>query len=157
MIIKAKEVFDQIINTLCVTILTILTLVTFYQVIGRNILGNSPVWAEEMGRYLFIWVSFIGAAIGFRKGAHLGVDFLVNLLPQKLHNVVEKIIQILLIFILGLIVVKGLEFSFSVRDQLSPSMRITMMIPYFSVPFGSALMMIEVIWNLFFNKQRRVS
>lgn len=153
MMLKIKRIYDQFINGICVTMLVLMTVVIFYQVFGRYVLGSSPSWTEEVGRYLFIWVSFLGAVIAFRKNAHLGVDFFVGYFPPALRKIADLIVTILLLIILGIIVYYGWEMSGRVEHQVSPSLRLSMTYAYLSVPVGAFLMMIEILWNQFYVKK----
>ena len=58
-----------------------MTLVIFAQVIFRYILKSPLAWSEELARYLFVWVSFIGSVVAARRNQHIGVEMLVNKLP----------------------------------------------------------------------------
>src|SRR2546423_7056362 len=56
-----------------------------FMVLGNVILRygfNSGITvSEELSRFLFVWLTFLGAVVGMREGAHLGVDTLVRKLP----------------------------------------------------------------------------
>mgnify|MGYP000938706635 CR=1 FL=1 len=69
-----------------IVLFTILPILCFLQVITRYILEVPVPWSEEAMRILFIWATFIGASLGVKRGAHLGVEVLVNLLPVKAKN-----------------------------------------------------------------------
>lgn len=50
--------------------------ITLMQVVLRYVF-NAPVrWSEELARYVFVWITFIGLYLAWRKGAHLGLDLL---------------------------------------------------------------------------------
>src|SRR5438128_300629 len=59
----------------------LLTAVTFAQVATRYVLGDPLIWSEEAARYLFVWVSMIGAALAIREGGHFGLDLLIRRAP----------------------------------------------------------------------------
>jgi C4-dicarboxylate transporter DctQ subunit len=63
--------------------------VAFVQVCSRYLLGISFDWFEEGGRYLGVFVTFLGASIGVRRGFHFSMDILVNALPEKLAEAVR--------------------------------------------------------------------
>lgn len=45
---------------LCVFLMSFMTLVTFIQVVMRKVFNNSLSWSEELARYVFIWLIYIG-------------------------------------------------------------------------------------------------
>ena len=61
-----------------VLLVALLTAVTFAQVITRYVLSDPLIWSEEAARYLFVWVSMIGAALAIREGGHFGLDLLIS-------------------------------------------------------------------------------
>ena len=73
-------------------------------VISRYLFNRPFFWTDEVARILLVWSIFIGAAMGFRKGsgtAHIGIDYLVSLLPQNLKKSAERfgwLMNTLLIF-----------------------------------------------------------
>ena len=77
-------------------IITGLTLSICVVLVNANVIMryffNSPIhWAEEVVTSLFVWTVFIGSAYAYRKHSHLGVDILVNILPDKIRKVVKSI------------------------------------------------------------------
>lgn len=44
------------------------------QVVFRYFLGDPLVWSDELGRYLFVWASFLGWIIAARRRSHLSID-----------------------------------------------------------------------------------
>lgn len=63
-----------------VCIATMLVMV-FGNVILRIFFNTGIDLSEEIPRFAFVWMTFIGAIVGMRKHAHLGVDVLTQLLP----------------------------------------------------------------------------
>ena len=51
---------------------------TFLQVIFRYFFNHPLFWSEELSRYCFVWIVFVGAAIAVKHGAHIGVDYFVK-------------------------------------------------------------------------------
>ncbi|PMR75171.1 TRAP transporter small permease [Billgrantia endophytica] len=68
-------------------ILIALVLSVSTNVVGRSLFNRSLPWADEVGRMLFIWMIFIGAAAAFARYEHIAVDFLVRRLkPRAAHG-----------------------------------------------------------------------
>jgi len=61
-----------------IALFTALVLVVLWGVISRYWPGVRPSdWTEELGVYLLVWVSLLGAALTFRERGHLGIDYFV--------------------------------------------------------------------------------
>lgn len=48
----------------------------------RYVFDSGIAISDEMSRYSFVWLTFIGAVVVYREHAHLGVDTLVRVLPK---------------------------------------------------------------------------
>jgi C4-dicarboxylate transporter, DctQ subunit len=86
-------------------LLTVMTLVTFAQVIARYIFNYSFVWALELVTYLFAWLIFLGMAYGVRVGAHIGVDAAVKALGSRAARILGAVAAALCVVysIIGLV------------------------------------------------------
>lgn len=49
---------------------------TFFQVLLRYFFNSPVAWIEEISRYFFVWIVFLGSALAFRSGGHIKVDIL---------------------------------------------------------------------------------
>lgn len=58
-----------------------MVVMVFGNVVMRYAFNSGILISEEMSRYAFIWLTYIGAMIAMREGGHLGVDTLVKHLP----------------------------------------------------------------------------
>ncbi len=72
-----------------------LVLDVMWQNITRFIIGDPSKWTEELARMLLIWVSLMGAALAFERKGHLGVDYFVGKLNEKLKKVAELVAYLL--------------------------------------------------------------
>jgi TRAP-type C4-dicarboxylate transport system permease small subunit len=80
--------FDRIVNgyfklleAVLVLCLGAMVLMVLGNVILRYGFNSGITVSEELSRFLFVWLTFLGAVVGLREGAHLGVDTLVRKLP----------------------------------------------------------------------------
>lgn len=63
--------------------LAVMVVLVFGNVVLRYGFNSGITISEEVSRYLFIWLTFIGAVVALHEHAHLGVDSLLNVLPRK--------------------------------------------------------------------------
>jgi len=65
------------------TFTVLMCLATLANVVARYVF-NAPIpWAEELARYAFIWLVFIGAALCSKHRRHVGIDVVVMALPER--------------------------------------------------------------------------
>lgn len=68
----------EIVMVLCLLVMLVMV---FGNVVLRLFLNTGIDLSEEMPRFAFVWMTFLGAIVGMRRRAHLGVDMLVKALP----------------------------------------------------------------------------
>lgn len=107
---------------LVAVMIAVMAIVNFLQVVFRYVIEGSLPWSEELLRFLFVWTTFLGAGIGVRKGAHLGLTIIVNNLPPKLKKFVVFINYLICIVFSAIIGMLGLSIvsmqaEFNVRSS----------------------------------------
>jgi TRAP-type transport system small permease protein len=73
--------FFKVLELLVVLCLFAMVVMVFGNVVMRYVFNSGILISEEMSRYAFIWLTYLGAMIAMREGGHLGVDTLVKKLP----------------------------------------------------------------------------
>lgn len=63
--------------------LAAMCVMVFGNVVLRHVFDSGINTSEELSRFLFIWLTFLGAIVVAREGGHLGVDMLVERLPRR--------------------------------------------------------------------------
>jgi C4-dicarboxylate transporter DctQ subunit len=104
--------------------------------------GFNFTWAQEACIYLFVWMAKFGAAYGVRQGIHVGVDVVVNKLPQRPRAVFTVIALLAGALFTGIIGTLGANFVWHIghTDQISADLELPMWLVYLCVPLGSYLM-----------------
>jgi TRAP-type C4-dicarboxylate transport system permease small subunit len=67
------------------------------QIVSRYIFKHSFAWAEEFPIFVFLWASFVAAAIAFRENRHMSVTFFYNLLPPSFQRVARYVSLIMIL------------------------------------------------------------
>ena len=105
---------------------------------------HSFSWADEIMRYLNIWLIFLGAGLATKTNGHMSMDFFVKkIFPETLHPLIAKItiaVTFSAIFALGIICTQKTLNSFQVMIQ---AFEIPIAIFYAALPIGCFLMCIE--------------
>jgi len=78
---RAIEGFCRLIEILIAGFLAVMVVMVFGNVVLRYALNSGIVVSAELSRWLFLWVTFLGAIVALKERAHLGSDFLVSRLP----------------------------------------------------------------------------
>lgn len=75
------DTFTRALEVMMVACLALMLVMVFGNVVLRLFLNTGIDLSEEIPRFAFVWMTFLGAIVGMRKRAHLGVDILVLALP----------------------------------------------------------------------------
>lgn len=121
----------------------LIVILIFTQVLFRYLLNNSLNWTEELAKYLFVWMTFIGAACAFKDKIHIGVDFFVGLLPLKYQRYMRMADIVLISFFSACATIIGYMWTIDVWGTLSPALELPIaLVLYAAFPTGSALICI---------------
>ena len=75
---KAIDLFFKLLELLVVACLVAMVVMVFGNVVLRYAFNSGIAVSEELSRWAFVWVTFLGAIIGLKENAHLGTDMLVG-------------------------------------------------------------------------------
>jgi TRAP-type C4-dicarboxylate transport system permease small subunit len=125
-----------------------IVLVTFVQVVRRYVFNDAFFGAEELARFMFTWLIFLGGTIALDRGMHFAVDVLVNVLPSLVQRAVFVLVQAIVLAVLAILLVKGVQLTALNWRQLSPALQIPISFPYAAIPTASALMILVVLRRL---------
>jgi len=137
---------------ICSIFLIIMTFITTINVLLRYAFNFSFAWAPELTRYLFIWVSFLGATYVLTQKKHLTMDALLQRLSIKVREFIEVFHSIIIIFFLTAIVIFGFRMAKISSNVTSPAMQISMVYIYLALPISSLIMLGYIIREMLTKK-----
>ena len=134
-------------------IFCLIVLLIFTQVLFRYLLNNSLNWTEELAKYLFVWMTFIGSASAFKDHIHIGVDFFVDLLPSQYKFYADWIDIFLITVFSGAATFIGYMWTADVWGTLSPALELPISIVlYAAFPTASIIICVSGIRQLLVNE-----
>ena len=101
---KGIDLFFKLLELLVVACMLAMVVMVFGNVVLRYGFNSGITVSDEMSRYCFIWLTYIGAMIAMREKGHLGVDTLVKHLPLNGKKVCLFMSEGLMLFCNGLFV-----------------------------------------------------
>jgi len=97
---------DRIEETLIAALLGAMTLLTFANVIARYAFNSNILWALELTVFMFGWLVLLGAPYAVKKGTHLGVDAVINMLPAGTRKIFA-LVAVTVCIVFTLLLLKG--------------------------------------------------
>ncbi|MEK9677241.1 MAG: TRAP transporter small permease [Rhodospirillaceae bacterium] len=155
---------DQLEETFIALVLGLMTLVTFANVVARYVFNDNLLWALEVTVFLFAWLVLIGSSYCVKKGLHLGIDLVANLLKPAARKIMT-LIAVLACIVFSLLLLKGswdywypfvttqafyetedvpmpefLQFLATLLNEGERYEKMPRFIPYLALPLGLALL-----------------
>ena len=75
------DAVSRVLEVVMVICMVVMLVMVFGNVVLRLLFNTGIDLSEEIPRFAFVWMTFLGAVVGMRRRAHLGVDMLVQVLP----------------------------------------------------------------------------
>lgn len=146
---RTWRAIDTVFEILCILCLVATLLIVLWQVFSREVLSNSPSWSEETARILLVWIGFLGAAIGFREGAHIAVTFLVDRFPATLQSVIDRVVQVLLLAFGLFLVVQGTQFVIDAQAATLAGTGLPRSVLYLMMPVAGVMVILYTVLQAF--------
>jgi TRAP-type C4-dicarboxylate transport system permease small subunit len=127
-----------------ITMLAI-TLVLFAGVIWRYFFVDPLTWSDEISRLLFVWLAFVGAAVGVKRGSHSAVAFFETRMPEHWQRGMALLALAAIAIMACVLLYAGAIGTADNLSQMMPVTRISRGWQYAAVPFSGALMLIYLV------------
>ncbi|SBV96950.1 membrane hypothetical protein [uncultured delta proteobacterium] len=154
------KIFDRLqwgLNVFTALLLGSVCAIIFVQVIMRYVMGNSIAWSEELTRYMFVWIIFLGIHLGIRDGNQIKIDVLESMLKGKSAKALRLVQHLVSLAAVVACLVASIYLIRVGFRASSPTLRIPMWYAYLAFPVGFTVNIIEILrqmarivqgWNL---------
>lgn len=110
---SVKRGLDRFLDTAMMALLVGIVSLVLLQISQRYFSLFPTPWTEEMSRYLFVYLTFVGSAYLIKEKGHITVDVIVERLPRKVRLGVLVVVYLLLMLFLYIFVGGILELTLS--------------------------------------------
>ena len=119
-------------------------IVIFLQ-IALRIAGLPLAWTEEIARYMFIWLTYIGCSAAIHERRHISVDLIDLFLKERGKFIISIFGNVVFLMFAIILAYYGFLVTQRVSNQISPAAQLPMSIPYASICISGGLMVIRLI------------
>lgn len=144
---RGFRLLDDVLKSVMVVMLVVLVVAVAANVFGRFVLNRSLATSDELSRFLFIWVIFLGAALAHLHREHIAVDLVVERLPASLSKPVAVLQELLIGVVLIALLISAREV-FAVDSGVSPLLRVPLWWIDASVPLCAGVMLVITVYRL---------
>lgn len=142
---KVLDRVDTVLKGMVVIATGVMLAIVFLQVLSRYIFNYTPSFAEELSRYLFVWVVFLCLPLVAKSGGHMAIETLTARIKGTKLKVCRVLADIFTLIFLMIMVYNGYFMVTIAHYQTSPAMVIPMSYVYMVIPFGCAVMFCNVL------------
>jgi TRAP-type C4-dicarboxylate transport system permease small subunit len=122
-------------------LLAAIVAITFLQVTLRYLIGAPLSWGEELARYIFVWITFAGAAVAYARGTHIRVDAVVELAGTGFVRLTAHVRHAVELTAIGILVYSGVIVAWRYRAQSFYSLKEAPLVVFpLAIPVAALLM-----------------
>lgn len=101
----------RLIEIVMAVFLVVMVAFMFLNVVMRFAFDSGLVWSEEIARLAFIFLVYLGTIGAYRDNRHLGVNMLMEKLPERYGKVVFVLIQVVVIWVMVLLALGSINLA----------------------------------------------
>lgn len=124
---------DRTLESFIVGLFLFFVALTFVQVVLRYVFSSSILWADEMSRYMFIWMVLLAAGLVVGKGKHIRIEILNTFISDSFKRLLLYISDVSIIIFSVFLIIYGWNIVKISSTALSPATQIPM--SYFQMIF----------------------
>lgn len=145
MLTRVKRFFLRFEENLAATCLGGLLVTLFLQVFTRFVTRDPLSWTEEVARYLYVYVVFLGSSAAVSDRTHVAIDFLVLKLSRGRRLVVALLVHLCVLFVLANLFYWGLRATLRQLNIPLVVLDIPYAWVYVVVPVTAVLMTVRTV------------
>lgn len=130
---------DRLFGFLAITALLAIAAVVILQVVSRFMLPSSPVWTEELSRYLFIYLIVLSSGLVIRQNRHVRLELFQHALSPRNQAVYQALCHLLTGAFAVYILPYAWKYAMIGRWQTSPALEVPMVWVFLSMVVFFAL------------------
>jgi TRAP-type C4-dicarboxylate transport system permease small subunit len=124
-----------------------IAIILFIQVVARY-LGSSLSWSEEVGRYLLIAITFLGATVAYKRAHFIGLKGFGEKLGPFFEQAIVRLLQLLTLACFSLITWFGALYTFNAWEQTSTAVQMPMSLPLAVIPISGVVFLLHVLSDM---------
>lgn len=146
---KIARLTESLLNALMVMALVAMIVLVFINVVLRYGFNSGISVSVELSRFLFVWVTFLGAVVALLQQQHLGVTSLVERLPELAQKILQRLVTLAMLGCTLMLLVGSYKQTLLNWDNLSPISGLPVGVFYLAGLISGVLMSIVLLYRVF--------
>lgn len=110
---KVSGALNKAFSVLSALALVIMVALVFYNAVLRYVFNSSMPASEELSRFCFIWLTYLGIVVAYLSGGHVAVTVFTDLLKGKVKVAVNILKYIVMLAISGIVLYGAFQYTLS--------------------------------------------
>ena len=144
---RLSEQVNRLMENLLLIAGIAIAIILFAQVLARY-LGASLSWSEEVGRYLLVSITFLGASVAYKRANFIGLAGFGARLGPTVEQVIVRLLQLLTLACFSLITWFGVFYTLNSWEQTSTAIQMPMSIPLSVIPLSGMVFLLHVLADI---------
>lgn len=143
-----RNILDHVEEYFLSLALAVMTLMVIAQILFRHVIEFPLDWSEEIARFLFVWLIYMGASLAIKKHQHLKIEAGLYLFPRHLRPWVGLVGNLLFMAFAIIMLYDSAQHFYRIcwtRPQISPALMISMGFAYGAIPVSLAFMVLRLV------------
>ncbi|MEW6228707.1 MAG: TRAP transporter small permease [Bacillota bacterium] len=141
-LLRLEKLVFRLAELVLFVLMLALVVTVVLQVTFRYFLHRSLYWSVELSRFLFVWLVFLGAAVGVHMNSHVSIDAVVKAVPEGTRRMMRLLTTAVSAAFLLLVTYYGLSLALQTMGSPSEALKIPYGWLYVSVPISSLMMLL---------------
>ena len=149
--VLVEKIYDKllwVVKYICFGLFTIMIIDILATVIMRYIFDTGLTWAEEVGKYSSVWITFLGASIATYEASHAEIIVFIQLFPKWAQKIAQILVQVILLACCCVFFWYGIPLVQMTINDLSPGMHLRLGLVYLALPVSFGIMVPGIILRM---------
>ncbi|MFB3816883.1 MAG: TRAP transporter small permease [Candidatus Methylomirabilales bacterium] len=142
---QARRGIELLVRWAVILLMLAMTVLVFTQIVLRYVFNMPLGWSEELARFAFVWVSFLGASALMQMREHINVTVFLERFPPRLRAACLFAASLGALLCIYFFLAGGIALTVNEWRQLAPATELPMGWIYLVIPLSAALMGLWVL------------
>lgn len=128
-------------------VLVVILVVISMQIIMRYVFNHPLLWSEELSRYLYVWIAWIGCAFCVGTRSHISVPVLLDSLPLQVQRVLAVVGNLAVLGALCYLIPHALSYALGQKAFMASTIPVRRIWLYIALPTGLVLTAVQLVFD----------
>lgn len=110
---RKSSKLEQLLNILSSASVMVMVILVFWNAVLRYFFKSGLTSAEELSRFVFVWLSFLGIILATKDGSHVSVTIVTDMLKGNALKIIKIIKNIIVLLTMAVVLYGGILFTIS--------------------------------------------